>query len=88
MLKKLYIWCKNNWLPVISCTIIVVVATITITANIIIYIYKVDNHQKSDRYYTDENGIQREVKFVKINNYLYYDVGVKSNDFINLHFDN
>ena len=31
------------------------------------------NLQKSDRYYTDENGIQREVKFVKINNYLYYD---------------
>lgn len=37
------------------------------------WLYKIDNHQKLDRYYTDENGIQREVKFVKINNYLYYD---------------
>lgn len=37
------------------------------------WLYKADNHQKSDRYYTDENGIQREVKFLKINNYLYYD---------------
>lgn len=37
------------------------------------WLYKADNQQKSDRYYTDENGIQREVKFVKINNYLYYD---------------
>ena len=25
------------------------------------------------QYYIDEKGIQREVKFVKINNYLYYD---------------
>ena len=37
------------------------------------WLYKADNQQKSDRYYIDEKGIQREVKFVKINNYLYYD---------------
>lgn len=37
------------------------------------WLYKADNQQKSDRYYIDEKGIQREIKFVKINNYLYYD---------------
>ena len=36
MLKRLYIWCKDNWLAIVSCTIIVVVATIAIAANIVI----------------------------------------------------
>ena len=36
MVKRLYIWCKDNWLAIVSCTIIVVVATIAIAANIVI----------------------------------------------------
>lgn len=37
MVKRLYIWCKDNWLVIVSCTIIVIVATIAIAANIVIY---------------------------------------------------
>lgn len=37
MLKRLYIWCKDNWLAIVSCAIIVIVATIAIAANIVIY---------------------------------------------------
>ena len=36
MVKRLYIWCKDNWLVIVSCTIIVIVATIAIAANIVI----------------------------------------------------
>lgn len=37
MLKRLYTWCKDNWLAIVSCAIIVIVATIAIAANIVIY---------------------------------------------------
>lgn len=69
MFKKFFHWIDNKLLgEYIVLTIICIVVLIGGFG-----LYKADNHQKSDRYYTDENGIQREVKFVKINNYLYYD---------------
>ena len=37
MLKRLYTWCKDNWLAIVSCAIIVIVATIAIAENIVIY---------------------------------------------------
>ncbi len=69
MFKKFFHWIDNKLLgEYIVLTIICIVVLIGG-----FWLYKADNQQKSDRYYIDEKGIQREVKFVKINNYLYYD---------------
>ena len=69
MLTKILHWIDDKLL----CEYIVLAIICIIVLIGGFWLYKADNQQKSDRYYIDEKGIQREVKFVKINNYLYYD---------------